>query len=131
FPNVDRQDDQEDESEIEKIAMHILHDERERTLTPVTFARLTHSAGRWISSERFVIRAAVVITGATKSRGRPASQQRWRKRTPAWPPSRFRSKPAVRRIAKNLRRIKRRDVIAGEVILTLKRRPSGIDDENR
>ena len=35
------------------------------------------------------------------------------------------------RIAKQFRRIKRRDVIAEEIIFSLKSRPRGIDDESR
>src|SRR6266850_3291998 len=35
------------------------------------------------------------------------------------------------RIAKQFRRIKRRDVIAEEIIFPLKRRPRGVDDESR
>ena len=49
----------------------------------------------------------------------------------ARPPAGFRSKPAVGRIAEKFRRIKWRDVIAKKIILSLKRRPRGIDDESR
>src|SRR6266404_6249854 len=111
--------------------MHVLHYERERSFAPVAFARLTDSTRRRISPECFVIRAAVVVTGDTKSRGCPQNQQSRRENEPAGPPARFRSKPTVWRIAKNFRRIKRRNVIAKEIILSLKRSPRGIDDENR
>src|SRR5438093_6552648 len=111
--------------------MHILHYERERSFAPVAFARLTDSTRRRISPECFVICAAVVVTGDTKSRGRPQNQQSRRENEPAGPPARFRSKPTVWRIAENFGRIKRRDVIINEVIFSMKRSPSGIDNENR
>src|SRR6266436_3193971 len=111
--------------------MHILHDERERSFAPVALARLTDSTRRRICPEGFVVCAAIVVAGDTKSCRSPENQQRGRKKQPAWPPSWSRSKPAVRRIAENFGRIKRRIVTANEIILPLKRRPSRIDDENR
>ena len=71
FPNVVAQDQNENEREIQEIAMHVLHDERERALAEIRFARLTDSAGGRVRPESFVIRAAIVITGQPKSARRP------------------------------------------------------------
>ena len=56
--------------------MHILHDEREGTFAEIGFARFADGAGRRIGPERFVIRAAVIIAGETKTARRPQNQQR-------------------------------------------------------
>ena len=71
FPNVIRQDQNEQERQIEKIAMHVLHDERERTLAPVALTRLTYSACRRIGPERFVVSATIIITGEPEATRRP------------------------------------------------------------
>ncbi|MDQ6698800.1 MAG: hypothetical protein M3Z36_01285, partial [Acidobacteriota bacterium] len=63
FPRVVRQKNQEDEREVEKIAVDILQDERESTLAAIGFARLADGAGGRIGPERFVICAALVVTG--------------------------------------------------------------------
>ena len=63
FPHVVAEDENENEREIEEVAVHILQDQRERTLAPVGLARLAHGAGRRIGPERFVIRAAIIVTG--------------------------------------------------------------------
>src|SRR5439155_11498612 len=131
FPNIVGKNPDEEESKIEKIPVHILHNERERTLAPIALARFPYGACGWIGPERLVVCTAVVITGQPKSSGRPKNQQRRREKEPTRPPRGLRPKPAVRRIAENFRRIKWRDVIANEIILPLKRRPRGIDDECR
>src|SRR6476660_602209 len=95
LPNVDRQNDEEKKCQIQKVAVHVLHDERKRTLTPVALARLTHRARRRIRPESFVIRAAIIIARHAKSCRRPENQQRRRENQPAWPPGGSRSEPAV------------------------------------
>src|SRR5260370_5666158 len=71
FPNVVAQNQNKNECEIQKIAMHVLHDERERALAPITLARLTDRTRRWIRPECFIISAAIIITGQSKSARRP------------------------------------------------------------
>src|SRR3981081_4680686 len=71
FPNIDTQNDDENECEIKKIAVHVLHDEREGTLTEISFARFAHRAGRRIGPERLVVGAAIVITGESETARRP------------------------------------------------------------
>ena len=77
------------EREIEKIAMHVLHDERKGTLAEIRLARFADGAGRRIGPERFVVGAAIVITGEPESARRPKNQKRRRKQQPARPPSGF------------------------------------------
>src|SRR5438045_1781265 len=86
FPNIVAQDQNENEREIQKIAMHVLHDERKRALAPITFPRFADGARRRVSPERFVIRASIIITGQPKTARRPQNQQRRRKNTPIRPP---------------------------------------------
>ena len=71
FPNVVAQDQNENEREIQKIAVDVLHDERERALAEIRFARLTDSARGRVRPECFVICAAIIITGESKSARRP------------------------------------------------------------
>src|SRR5207247_1721946 len=47
------------------------------------------------------------------------------------PPTRLRAKPAVRRIAEQFRRVERRKIRSGVIVITLKRCPCRIDDECR
>src|SRR5215468_6446240 len=79
FPNVIRQNQNEQERQIKKIPMHVLHDERERTLAPVALTRLAHSACRWIGPERFVVRATIIITGDPETARCPKNKKRRRK----------------------------------------------------
>src|SRR6266446_7439139 len=59
FPDINREDDNEDEREIKKVAVHVLHDQREGTFAQISFARLTDSACWRISPECFVVGAAI------------------------------------------------------------------------
>ena len=78
FPDIVGENENENEREVEKIAMHVLHDEREGTFAEIGFARLADGAGRRIGPERFVICAAVIITGEPESARRPKNQKRGR-----------------------------------------------------
>src|SRR5438046_2587522 len=88
-PNVMGKDHEKEERKIEKVTMHILHDERERPLAPVAVARLAYCACGRISPEGFVVRAAVVVAGQAKSGRRPKNNQCGRKDEPMRPPVRF------------------------------------------
>src|SRR4051794_26588490 len=59
FPDIMREKENKEQREIQKIAMHVLHNERERTLAEIRLAWFTDTAGGRISPERFVISAAV------------------------------------------------------------------------
>ena len=71
LPNVIAQDQNENEREIQKIAVHILHDERERSLAQILFARFADRARGRVRPESFVVRAAIIITGQPESARRP------------------------------------------------------------
>src|SRR5437667_5809845 len=71
FPNVVTQNQNENEREIQKIAVHILHDQRERTLTEISFARFADRARGRVGPKCFVIGAAIIITGEPKSARHP------------------------------------------------------------
>src|SRR4029453_3393520 len=106
FPNVVGQNQNKNEREIEKITMHVLHDEWKGTFAPIMLARFPDGACRRVGPKRFVVRAPIVIAGDPKSPWRPKDKECGRENEPAWPPIRFRPKPAVGRIAENFRGIK-------------------------
>ena len=51
--------------------MHVLHDERERTLAQIGFARLADRAGGRIGPERFVVGASIIVAGEPESARAP------------------------------------------------------------
>src|SRR5690242_7027046 len=63
FPNIVRQETDQQDAEVKEVAMSILHDQRKKSFAQISFARLANRAGWWIGPERFVIRAAIVIAG--------------------------------------------------------------------
>ena len=127
---VGEQDD-EDDCDIHEVTMHILDDQREGTFAEKGFARFTDGAVDRVSPECFVISAAIIITGETKSARRPQNQERGRKRKEVRPETGRAVENGVRRIAPDFRRVKRRDVIGASdpVVVSLKRRPRRINDE--
>ena len=129
FPGIMRKQEDKKERKIQKIAVHILHDERERSLAEVGLARLANRARGWISPKRFVVCAAIIIAGEPKSARSPEHQKRRRKKQPRWPPIRFRPKPTVRRSSKYFRRIKRGEIRSEEIVFSLQRGPRRVDDE--
>src|SRR2546423_1136536 len=96
FPNVVTQDENKNEREIQKIAVHVLHDQRKGALTEISFARLANGAGGRIRPERLVIGASIIIAGQPEPARRPKNQKCRRKNQPPRPPTGFRSEPAVR-----------------------------------
>src|SRR5437868_13039503 len=60
FVDIVRQDDEENQRQVEKEAVDVLHDERKRTLAEITLAWFADSARRWIGPEGFVICATIV-----------------------------------------------------------------------
>src|SRR6266404_461791 len=123
FPNIIGQDQNEKKREIKKVAVNVLHDERERTFAEISFARFADRAGRRVCPKRFVISATIIITGEPKFARSPQNQKRGRKNKPRGPPVWLRAEPTVRRIAKNFRRIKRRDIVAKMIMGSLKCSP--------
>src|SRR5207237_7665279 len=60
---VDEQNDEEQQREIEEVAVHVLQDERKRSLAEIGFSRFSDRTPGRVSPERLVVRAAVVIAG--------------------------------------------------------------------
>src|ERR1700680_2347774 len=67
FVDIVGQQHQEDKRQVHKIAMHVLHDQREVTFAEVFLSRLTDSAVGRIGPERFVVSAAIVVASQTES----------------------------------------------------------------
>src|SRR5690348_15120777 len=86
FEGVADQNDDEHQAEIQKVAMHVLQNQRERSLAPVAFPWLAHRATGWIGPKGFVVRAAVVVARDAEAAGRPENEKRRRKRDRAGPP---------------------------------------------
>ena len=63
-----------DQREIQKVAMDVLKDQRERALAEIVLARLADGAGGRVGPERFVVCAAIVVAGEAESAGRPEDQ---------------------------------------------------------
>src|SRR2546423_7977274 len=91
--NVMEQNNQEDQRQVEEVAVNVLNDEREAALAEIGLAWLTDGAGWRVGPEGFVICATIVIAGHAKAARRPEDQQRRRKRQRLWPPSGVRAKP--------------------------------------
>src|SRR3990172_5236128 len=129
LPGVVREYQDEEKGQVQEVPVDVLQDERERVLAAVGLSGLSHGAVRGIRPERFVVRAAVVIAGESKSARRPEDQERGRERQKGRPEGGLRSEPAMGGIAENLRRVKRRKVVAMGVVLALECRPGGVHDE--
>ena len=115
--------------------MNVLQDKRKPSLAPITLTRFADGARGRVCPERFVICAAIVITGETKTGRRPENKQRGRKRHPIGNPGGLDAEHCVRRRAEKFRRIKRRKIMRSaarvKIMLALKRRPRRIKDERR
>src|SRR6516225_3961193 len=127
LPYVVGEEAQENNCQIEKIPMNVLNDQRKRTLTAIYTSRLSDSASRRISPQRLVVAAAIVVAGHTEPTGRPQNQKRWGKRQKRRPPGWNRSKPAMRRVAKQFRRIEGRNIRTKRIVVPLKSRPGCVD----
>src|ERR1051325_7213795 len=72
FENVIPEKAEEQDGEIEKIAMNVLQDERKASLTTIVFAEagFAHSTGGWIEKEGPIVSFAVVVaSGGEAKRG--------------------------------------------------------------
>src|SRR5918999_1385576 len=103
--------------------MNVLHGQREPLLPAVFLARLTDGAGGGIRPEALVVGAAIVVAGEAEERREGKDHQRRREREPARPPGWSRAEPRVWRVAEELRRVERRKVRSGGVVLVLEGRP--------
>ena len=76
LPCVVQQDKNKNDGEVKKEAVNILQNQRKGIFTQICFARLAHTAGRRVSPERFIVCAAIVITGESETTWRPQDEQR-------------------------------------------------------
>jgi hypothetical protein len=121
----------EDHGEKDKVAMNVLHDKGKRVFSTVSVSRFSYGARRRVSPECLVIRAPEIIAGEAYAYGDPNNEKRRRIMEPSRIPGRFGTKEAMRRAAKELRAIKRRQIRAAEIMRTLPNRPKRIADEKR
>src|SRR5258708_36209557 len=74
----------EQNSQIQKVAVNILQDERKRRFALVlTLAAFAHGASRWIEKKGAVVSFAVVVASSPKSQRPSENQERRRKLPPA------------------------------------------------
>src|SRR5260370_19177033 len=78
LPGVMSQKHDEDQCEVEEVAVYVLKDKRKGSLAEIFLARFAHRAGWWIGPKRFVVCAAIVVAGDTESTRRPQHQHRAR-----------------------------------------------------
>src|SRR5216683_966555 len=78
LPGVVSQKHDENQCEIEKVAMYVLKDKRKGSLAEIFLAGLAHRARWWIGPKRFVVCAAIVVAGDPESARRPQHQHRAR-----------------------------------------------------
>src|SRR5579885_801107 len=96
-PSVIRQDPQENESDVDKVAMGVEQDQREVAFAEVFLARLADGTGRRLGPEGFVVSAAVVVTGKAEEARKRKDEQGRREPQPAGPPrGGHRSEPGIR-----------------------------------
>src|SRR5215475_11280434 len=62
------------ESQIKKITMNILNDQRKRSFAQISLPRLTDGARRWVCPKCFVICTAIVIAGDAETTWSPQDQ---------------------------------------------------------
>src|SRR2546430_1893232 len=108
FPDIMAEENQKEQRHIQKVSVNVLHDERKGSLAAIRLARLAHGAGRRVGPERFVVSAAIVVTGQPEPARRPENEECRRKRQPRRPPARLPSEPTVGGISKKFRRRERR-----------------------
>src|ERR1043165_2764232 len=71
---------QEDERDVEEVAMDVLQNERQIALTAVALARLTDSAVGRVGPEALVVRPPIVVARQPKSGRKRQDYQRGRER---------------------------------------------------
>ncbi len=71
IPDIVNEKDDKNQREVEKITMNILQNKRKLSLAAIAVTWLADGTRGRVCPERFVIRAAIVITGETKTRRRP------------------------------------------------------------
>src|SRR5215469_17985234 len=108
--------------------MYVLQDKRKRAFTQICLSWLAHCARGRVRPERFVVRAAIVVTRHTKSAGSPKDKNG--SGNPSRHPGRLGAKPSMSR-TEQFRRIKWRKIGPEPVVLTLQRGPGGVHNKGR
>ena len=121
LPRVAGEEDQEDQREVEKIPVNVLNDERKGALAKIFFAGFADGARGRIGPKRFVVSAAIVITGEPEATGGPKDEHG--AGNPQRNPGGLGAKPGGLRITKKFGGIKRGDIGAKAEILSVKRSP--------
>src|SRR5207244_4464272 len=76
-PHVVPEKKQNDQCEVQQIAMQVLQDQWKCSLAAILASRSFSDSAAWrMECERTVVRLAVVVTGQTKSSGRPENEHR-------------------------------------------------------
>ena len=81
FENVIPKKAEEEDGEIEKIAMNVLQDEGKRSFATIVFAEagFAHSTGGRVEKESAIVSLPVVITGQPEATRCPENKKRRRK----------------------------------------------------
>ncbi len=74
IPDIVNEKDDKNQREVKKITMNVLQNKRKLSLAEIMRARLADGTRGRVCPERFVIRAAIVITSETKTRRSPENQ---------------------------------------------------------
>src|SRR5579883_449085 len=127
-PGITQQDKDENDRQIQEVAVHVLKNQREAALSPVGLSRLPHGAGGRIGPEGLVVGAAVVVAGQAESARSPQDQHGRGERQEHRPPR--------GRRGGQQRRVKRREVIravvsAAGIVIALERGPRRVHDKRR
>src|SRR4051812_30148364 len=68
---------QENEREVQEVAVHVLENERQIALAAVAVTGLADSAAGRVRPEALVVCAAIVVAGEPESGGERQDQKRW------------------------------------------------------
>jgi hypothetical protein len=130
LPGVVREQADEEDTDVEKVAVDILNDEREGFFAAIFFARLADGAGGRVGPEGLVVGAAIVVASEAEAAGRPQDQHGAGDK--GGEPRGSRAEPG--RLAgcgaEEDRRIERRKIRAVAVMDALESGPGGINDES-
>ena len=74
IPDIVNEKDDKNQREVEKITMNILQNKRKLSLAAIAVTWLADGTRGRVCPERFVIRAAIIITSETKTRRSPENQ---------------------------------------------------------
>ena len=130
-PRVVGQQADEQNRDVEEVAMDVLDDEREPAFAEVLLPGFTHGAPGRVGPERLVVCPSVVIAGESEPDRAPENQRGRREVQERRPPGRLgrSAEPGVRGRPEQERRVHRREVRAPLVVRVRIPRPRRVDDE--